>query len=168
MTYGLNQPRLRGAPRLPCHIDHVASATGTACAAPLPPHRPARPWRWRWPQIDAAFDQAAAVNAFKLRVERQLRRGPSHPAVRARYAARAELLQGRSLDAAIALLERWWRDERRAFLIASALGRGVRLPLDVLRELRLVLRLMRFRRMHTQFPIIVAAVCDEPNAMAAE
>jgi hypothetical protein len=119
-------------------------------------------------QIDAAFDEAAAINAFKLRVERQLRRGPSHPAVRARYAARAELLQGRSLDAAIALVERWWRDERRAFLIASALGRGVRLPLDVLRELRLILRLLRFKRMHAQFPTVVAAVCDETNAMAAE
>lgn len=119
-------------------------------------------------QIDAAFDEAAAINAFKLRVERQLRRGPSHPAVRARYAARAEVLQGRSLDAAIALVERWWRDERRAFLIASALGRGVRLPLDVLQELRLILRLMRFKRMHAQFPTIVAAVCDEMNAMAAE
>ena len=83
-------------------------------------------------QIDAAFDEAAAINAFKLRVERQLRRGPSHPAVRARYAARAEVLQGRSLDLAIALVERWWRDERRAYLIASALGRGVRLPLEVL------------------------------------
>ncbi len=119
-------------------------------------------------QINATFDEAAAVNAFKLRVERQLSRGPSHPAVRARYAGRAALLQGRSLDAAIALVERWWRDERRAFLIASALGRGVRLPLDVLKELRLILRLMRFQRMQAQFPTIVAAVCDEPTALAAE
>ncbi len=119
-------------------------------------------------QIDAAFDEAAAINAFKLRVEGQLRRGPSHPAVRGRYAARAELLQGRSLDAAIARVERWWRDERRAFLIARALGRGVRLPLDVLHELRLILRLMRLKRMHAQFPAIVAAVCDEATRMAAE
>jgi hypothetical protein len=133
----------------------AAAQTGSAIAAALA-------------QIDAAFDQAAAINAFKLRVERQLRRGPSHPAVRARYAARAELLHGRSLDAAIALVERWWRDERRAFLIASALGRGVRLPLDVLHELRLILRLMRCNRMHAQFPTIVAAVCDQSNTMAAE
>jgi hypothetical protein len=119
-------------------------------------------------QIDAAFSEAAAINALKLRVERQLRRGPFHPAVRARYAARAELLQGRSLDAAIALVERWWRDERRAFLIASALGRGTRLPLDVLQELRLILRFMRFKRMQAQFPAIVAAVCDGSTAMAAE
>jgi hypothetical protein len=118
--------------------------------------------------IDAAFNEAATINALKLRVERQLRRGPLHPAARARYAARAELLRGKNLDAAIARAERWWRDERRAFLIASALGRGTRLPLDVLQELRLILRLMRFRRMHAQFPTIVAAVCDGPETMAAE
>lgn len=119
-------------------------------------------------QINATFDKAAKVNAFKLRIERQLRRGPLHPAVRARYGARAALLRGRNLDAAIALVERWWRDECRAFLIASALGRGARLPIDVLAELRLILRLMRFKRMHAQFPAIVAAVCDESSAMAAE
>jgi hypothetical protein len=119
-------------------------------------------------EIGAAFDEAAKVNAFKLRVECRLRRGPIHPAVRARFGARAALLRGRNLDAAIALTERWWRDERRAFLIASALGRGVRLPIDVLQELRLILRLMRFKRMHAEFPAIVAALCDEPHAMAAE
>jgi hypothetical protein len=119
-------------------------------------------------QIEAAFGEAAAINAFKLRVERQLHRGPFHPGVRARYAARAELLAGRSLDAAIALVERWWRDERRAFSIARALGRGVRLPLDILQELRLILRLMRFKRMHAQFPAIVAVLCDGSTAIAAE
>jgi len=118
--------------------------------------------------IGTAFDNAAKVNAFKVRVERQLRRGPLHPAVRARFGARAALLRGRNLDAAIALVERWWRDERRAFLIASALGRGVRLPIEVLAELRLILRLMRFKRMHADFPRTVAAVCDESSAVAAE
>ena len=118
--------------------------------------------------IGAAFDEAAKINALKLRVERQLRLGPLHPAVRARFGARAALLRGRSLDAAIALVERWWRDERRAFVIASALGRGLRLPIEVLQELRLILRLLRFKRMQAQFPAIVAAICDEADAMAAE
>ena len=45
-------------------------------------------------QIGAAFDEAAALNDFKLRVERALRRGPQHPAVRARFGARAERLAG--------------------------------------------------------------------------
>jgi hypothetical protein len=119
-------------------------------------------------EIGAAFDEAAKINAFKLRIERQLRLGPLHPAMRARFGARAALLRGRSLYAAIALTERWWRDERRAFLIASAFGRGVRLPIEVLQELRLILRLLRFKRMHTEFPAIVAALCDEPTALAAE
>ena len=119
-------------------------------------------------EIGAAFDDAAKVNAFKLRIERQLRLGPLHPAMRARFGTRAVLLRGRNLDAAVVLVERWWRDERCAFLIASALGRGVRLPVDVLQELRLILRLMRFKRMHAEFPAIVAAVCDEPTALAAE
>jgi hypothetical protein len=60
-------------------------------------------------QIGAAFDEAAALNDFKLRVERALRRGPQHPAVRARFGARAERLAGLSLDGAVATVERWWR-----------------------------------------------------------
>jgi hypothetical protein len=119
-------------------------------------------------QIGAAFDAASTVNAFKLRVERWLRLGPQHPAVRARFGARAELLRSRNLAAAIALAERRWRAERKAFQIASAFGRGSRLSLDVLSELRLILRLLRRKRMQAEFPAIVAALCDDPIAMAAE
>lgn len=119
-------------------------------------------------QIGAAFDAAALVNAFKLRVERSMRLGPQHPAVRARFGARAEVLRHRSLDAAITLAERWWRAERKAFQIASALGRGNRLSLDVLAELRLILRLIRRKRMRAEFPAIVAALCDDAIAEAAE
>jgi hypothetical protein len=119
-------------------------------------------------QISAAFDDAAVINALKLRVERTLRLGPQHPAVRARYGARAAMLGGRGLDAAITVVERSWRDERKAFQIASALGRSNRLSLDVLAELRLILRLLRRRRVAAQFATIVAALCDEPIAMAAE
>lgn len=119
-------------------------------------------------QIDAAFDESAATNAFKLRIERFLALGPQHRAVRARFGARAQLLIGRSLDAAIAAVERWWRDERKAFQIAAALGRGDRLSLDVLAELRLILRLTRFKRMHGEFGQIVATVCGGEFAVAAE
>lgn len=119
-------------------------------------------------QIGAAFDEAAAINRFKIRVERYIRLGPRHVAMRARYGARAELLYGLSLDAAIAAVERWRLNERKAFQVASALGRGNRLSLNILDELRLMLRLMRFRRMQTEFGIIVAAVCDEAAAQAAE
>jgi hypothetical protein len=119
-------------------------------------------------QIGAAFDEAAAVNGFKLRVEHALRLGPQHDAVRARFGARAALLSGRSLDAAIAVTERWWRDERKAFQIASALGYGNRLSLEVLRELRLILRLMRYKKMQSQFGAMAAALCDETTLLAAE
>ena len=121
-------------------------------------------------QIGAAFDDAARINALKLRVEHWLRLGPHHPAARARFGARANMLRGRSLDAAIALAERWWCGERQAFQIASALGRGNALSLEVLRELRLILRVMRFKRMHREFDSIVAALCgdDEPIRIAAE
>lgn len=119
-------------------------------------------------QIGAAFDETAAISDLKLRVERTLCRGPQHPAVRARFGARAALLCGLSLDAATARAERWWRDERKAFQIASALGYGNRLSLEVLRELRLILRLMRFKGMAAEFGAIVAAVCNEATAEAAE
>ena len=119
-------------------------------------------------QIGAAFDDAAAINDLKLRVEDWLARGPGDDAVRARFGARAALLTGRSLDAAIILVECWWREERKAFAIASALGCGTRLSLEVLRELRLILRLLRFKRMEAAYHAAVAALCDSPSAMAAE
>jgi len=119
-------------------------------------------------QIGAAFDDAAVVNDFKIRVDRQLRLGPHHPAIRARFGARAALLSRCSLDAAIATVEHWWREERKAFQIANALVAGTRLPLEVLCELRLILRLMRLRRMQTEYVTIVAGLCDRAVAIAAE
>jgi hypothetical protein len=96
-------------------------------------------------QIGAAFDEAAIINGFKLKIERLMRLGPDHPAVRARFRARAAMLYGRNLDASIFLVEQWWRDERRAFAIASAFGHGSRLSLEILGKIRLVLRLMRIK-----------------------
>jgi hypothetical protein len=119
-------------------------------------------------QIGAAFDEAATVNAFKIRVERLIRLGPHHPAVRARFGARGAMRFGRGLDPAIAVVERWWRDERKAFQIASALGCATRLSLEVLSELRLILRLMRCKRMHAEFAEVLAALCGAPIAAAAE
>jgi hypothetical protein len=119
-------------------------------------------------QIGAAFDETAAIFDFKMRVERTLCRGPQHPAVRARFGARAAMLAGVPLDAAAARVERWWRDERKAFQIASALGYGNRLSLEVLRELRLILRLLRRKRMQAEFDAIIAALCDDALAEAAE
>ena len=85
-------------------------------------------------EIGAAFDEAAVVNAFKLRVEQNAAARPAAPGgAGAVFGARAALLRGRGLDAAIGLAERWWRAERKAFQIARAFGRGNSLSLDVLR-----------------------------------
>jgi hypothetical protein len=119
-------------------------------------------------QIEAAFGEAAAVNDFKLRVERLLRFGPYHPAVRARFRARAQMLSGCNLAIAAARVDRWWREERRSFQIASALGTGSRLSLEVLSEARLVLRLMRFKRVHAEFHTVIAALHGDIVAEAAE
>ena len=78
------------------------------------------------------------------------------------------MLSGRDLNEAIVIAERWWRDERKAFQIASALGYGIRLSLEVLRELRLILRLLRYRRMHVEFGALVALLCGESTLLAAE
>jgi hypothetical protein len=119
-------------------------------------------------KIDAAFDHSAAINGFKIRVELLLQTDRYYPALRARFGARAGMLAARSLDASVQAVERWWRDEQKAFAIASALGGGTRLSLDVLRELRLILRLMRFRRMEAEFHAIAAALSEPAIAIAAE
>jgi hypothetical protein len=118
--------------------------------------------------IEAAFNHAAVVNDLKVAVERHIRRGPGHLAVRARFAARAGLLHGRSLDAAIVTIEHWRRDEQRAFAIASAFGRGSRLPLQVLDELRLLLRWLRLKRLHAEYAGALAALCGARALEAAE
>jgi hypothetical protein len=119
-------------------------------------------------QIGAMFGEASVTNLFKLKVERFLRLDPNDAEMQARFGPRVQLLRGRSLAGAVALVERWWRDERKAFQIASALGRGNRLSLEVLAELRLILRIMRFKRMETQFSRIAAEMSEEPIAQAAE
>jgi hypothetical protein len=119
-------------------------------------------------QVGTAFDEAAIVNGFKIKVERLIRLGPDHPAVRARFEARAAMLRSRNLDAAIIIVERWWRDECQAFAIASAFGRGSRLSLEVLDELRLLLRWFRFKRLHADYATALAALCDAPILIAAE
>jgi hypothetical protein len=119
-------------------------------------------------EIHAAFGRAAEIDAFKLRVTRWLRLGLQHPAVRARFGARAAALPHWQLAAAIGEVERWWREERRTFALASALGYGSRLPLETLRELRLILRLLRRKRLAAEFGAIAAAICEEEIVVAAE
>jgi hypothetical protein len=104
--------------------------------------------------IGAGFDEAAAINDFKVSVLSMIRLGTGHPAVRARYGARAEMLS-RSLDVAIIQVEHWYRAERKAFQISRAFGGGSRLSVEVLGELRLILRLIRRSPYRDHFPAIV-------------
>jgi hypothetical protein len=119
-------------------------------------------------QTGAAFDEAATINAFKMKIDRLIQLGPDHPVVRARFGTRAAMLAGRSLDGATALVERWWRDELKAFQIASAFGRSTRLSLEILRELRSILRLMRRKRLEAEYAAIITARRIDPIAEAAE
>jgi hypothetical protein len=78
------------------------------------------------------------------------------------------LLAEHDPDGATVVVERWWRKERKAFQIACALGGGIRLSLDVLGELRLILRLMRRKRMQAEYDVARAALCEAPMRLAAE
>jgi hypothetical protein len=117
-------------------------------------------------EIQAAFGRAGEIKHFKLQAKRWLRLGPQHPAVRARFGARAAALPHWQLAAAIRDVECWWREERKTFALASALGYGSRLSVETLRELRLILRWMRRKHLAAQFGAIAAAVCEEANAIA--
>ncbi len=110
-------------------------------------------------RIEAQFGEAAVINAFKLRVERIILFGPEHAAVRARYGARAASLRGASLSTAIHIIDSLFTLERRAFQIAGVYGGGSRLSVEVLKELRLILRWLRFVGRACQFPSIVNDVC---------
>ncbi len=111
-------------------------------------------------QIGTSFDGAAAINSLKLRVLNWIRLGADHEAVRARFGARARMLAGLSLAEATATVERCYREEKRALEVARAFGRGNALSLDVLIELRLMLRLARRTLTNRQFRVIVARITD--------
>ena len=110
-------------------------------------------------RIEAQFGEAAVINTFKLRVERIILFGPEHAGVRARYGARAASLRGASLSTAIHIVDNLLVFERQAFQLASALGCGTRLSVEVLKELRLILRWLRFTGRAPWFPSIVNDVC---------
>jgi hypothetical protein len=159
--------RSASRPRAERDLERARSAAAAACATTNGGSgRPALAAALA--AIETAFDQAAVINDLKIAVERHIRRGPAHAAVRARFAARAALLHGSNLDSAIVAVARWRRDEQRAFAIASAFGRGSRLPLAVLDELRLLLRWLRFKRLHAHYATALAAIDDAPMLEAAE
>jgi hypothetical protein len=140
-----------------------------AILLPFPPRRPrlqvvATPgsaMARAFAAIDRAFSGSAEIQSFKRRIRYMIELGTGHHAVRARYGARTNMLRGRDLDAAIILVNRWHAQERKAFQIASAFGRGDRLSIEVLRELRVILRLLRASKYRDRYVGILAFVLDE-------
>lgn len=109
-------------------------------------------------QIAAEFGPAAEIRMFKRGVRKMIALGAGHPANMARYGARLALIRAGinhaaaigcplspdvNLKIAINVIERFYREERRRLEVAAALGYGNRLSLMVLRELRLMLRVLR-------------------------
>lgn len=112
--------------------------------------------------IDREFSASGAHRRFKARI-RCILRDPHHPAVCARYRARAEMLLGLPLASASRLVTQWYLAERRAFQLTSALGGAGRLSqtmlsLTILRELRLIARFMCRKRLVDEFPIVVVNI----------
>lgn len=118
------------------------------------------------PAIDVALtaagavaDHSAGIALFKQRVLNAIRLGAGHPTVRARYGRRAAQLRHYSLNAAIYLTDKWLREEKRKFSLGSAIyGGGNRLSVEVLKEMCLLLRLLRRSKYHSYLPGIIAFV----------
>jgi hypothetical protein len=119
-------------------------------------------------EIRRAFGPGSDVRDLKRRL-RQVFRFPDHPRWRARYGARAAHIAeavichrhmnatpAPSLAIAINVIERAYRAERRTILIADALSRRPCLDFMVLRELRLILRVIRRSNMAPEFPRLLS------------
>jgi hypothetical protein len=105
-------------------------------------------------RINATFGPAWDANYLKLSCESIIRMGADHPAVRARYTGRAEASGAGTLAEAIAVVEVWRAAELRR-------PKPSRLSLQVLAELRLLLRLMRRRGLAWAFPLVMSALLGE-------
>ena len=76
-----------------------------------------------------------------------------------------------ALTIAINLVERWYRDERKAFQLGSVFGPmnpRSRLSVDVLAELRLILRLIRATRPRAYRDVLAVVRGMSPATVAAE
>lgn len=112
--------------------------------------------------VAAAFDDFSIHNTFKQSIRRYIELGTGHPEVRARFGRRLAMLRGYDIDAAVYLVERALRAEHKAFQLAQTYGYGhPRLSLEVLRELRLMLRLARRYATPGEYRALVDLVLGE-------
>ena len=100
--------------------------------------------------INREFGRSSEVMRFKRRI-RAILREPDHPAVAARYGARAKWLRRCPLATAVTCVDNEWRIERQSFQLAAVSGWGTRLSVEILAELNLILRWMRRNRMDAEF-----------------
>lgn len=126
-----------------------------ATALPSPAHapRPSPAMDRAMAEIRHAFGFPAVM--FKQSVRRFIRRGAGHPANRARYGARARMFVGWSTVEADAWLACRYASEQRRWRSNDA-----RLALMLLRELRLIVRFMRAKRLDLQ-PVIADVLAAE-------
>ena len=129
-------------------------------------HGQGRQWQLRW--------RKSAQRSTKPRSSIASRSRSSRYPARARSSGRPRPLRGPRGDAARPQPRYGDRHRRalaaqraQAFAIASAFGRGSRLSLEVLNELRLLLRWFRFKRLHADYANVLAALCDAPILIAA-
>lgn len=113
----------------------------TQTPASLPPHSPAM--QRALDEIGRRFGPWGVNDSLKRQVRRFMRLGVDHPAVKARYGARAAMLRGVHINLAVALVDGLLRGEQIKFAHQSVIGSPSRLSVQVLTELRLILRFMR-------------------------
>jgi hypothetical protein len=122
--------------------------TAQALPEPVRERRPTPVFDALLRDVAALGGPAAETNRFKQRCRRMIRYGAGHPAVFARYWARAKALRGCTAAEAVAIVEVWYGTEKRRWR-----SNDHRLSLMVLSELRLLVRLMRAKRLDLQ-PVI--------------
>jgi hypothetical protein len=128
--------------------NRVKAAGGTALAATLA-------------NIATSFDRAATINDHKTLVERILCAGYCNERVRARYCGRVDFIvrYRLDLDDACSWTQFAYANARYAFERDAKFNcRPIRLPMVVLDELRLILRWLRFKRLHADFTDMVRAI----------
>jgi len=117
--------------------------------------------------VRTTFDEQHKINALKLTVEWAINRGTGDPLVRARYRKRAQMLHLCNIDKSIGRVERWFRDARHAQQVAMAMGAGSRLEVEILSELKLILRFLRRSSYREHYPAILALFIDRPAHLNA-
>ena len=132
-----------------------------------PAEQRVRSSRPRSPRLKRPFGQAAVVNDLKIAVERHIRRGPDHLAVRARFAARAGLLTAAASTRPSSRSSAGGGTSSAPLRSRAPSAAAARLPLQVLDELRLLLRWLRFKRLHADYATARAALSGDAPALEA-